>query len=343
MPLGGTARARLKVRTRSPALRGSAVRLPFRVVAEPDPPLPPSSLPGMPDTRTPVLDGTFTQQPVLARGMVAAAGLLLVGAIGATAYGLTRDDPSGPSSPGGAPPPPVATAASAQTGAVQVVWQPIDRIDEYQVRTLDLTGNASKLDKVDGGLNVALVAGLRPDEQYCFVVRAVREGQPSADSEQACAQAGPEEPATVTTSPSTPATGSTPPETSPGTTPPETTPSTDGGGPPTPGVPLGQPVFEAGQWIAVVKVHPFGDASDPEGEAAQLQPSGDATPGVLDSLYFPGLAYPGRSIVVFVGPFTSADEAQRYCAELQEPCVDPEPKQPGPATAPAPGPSPGPT
>ena len=62
LPLGVTGHAQLRVKTKSPFLRGTPVRLPFQLVAEPDPPETPTGPPSpmMPDPRRATMDGAFS-------------------------------------------------------------------------------------------------------------------------------------------------------------------------------------------------------------------------------------------------------------------------------------------
>ncbi|HEY3006401.1 MAG TPA: hypothetical protein VGJ44_28915, partial [Kribbellaceae bacterium] len=76
VPLGGTATAGLKVRTRKPVLRGTPARLPFQVVGEPEKPGPVTgSVLPYADPSRPVADGAFNQKPILSR-MTVTAGVL---------------------------------------------------------------------------------------------------------------------------------------------------------------------------------------------------------------------------------------------------------------------------
>src|SRR6478735_4427261 len=68
LPLGVTGHAQLRVRTLKPFLRGPATRLPFQVLAEPDPPdavTGPPSLIGNPRRAT--LDGAFVQRAIVSK------------------------------------------------------------------------------------------------------------------------------------------------------------------------------------------------------------------------------------------------------------------------------------
>ena len=111
VPLGGTAQAKVKVRTRKPFLRGTAERIPFQVIGEPDPPAPPQVGPAgvIPDSRRQVLDAVLLQKPIVTRGVVVVAGLLLVALVAVIVWALTHgdgDDEDGVTADSSAPDPP---------------------------------------------------------------------------------------------------------------------------------------------------------------------------------------------------------------------------------------------
>jgi hypothetical protein len=104
VPLGATATARLKVRTRTPTLRGTPRQLQFEVVAERDPAPPVTGLASAASTPDrPVLRGVFAQKPILSRATVglAAGALVLALAGGGLAFALSRG--SGSDTPALAP------------------------------------------------------------------------------------------------------------------------------------------------------------------------------------------------------------------------------------------------
>jgi hypothetical protein len=336
VPLGGNATARLKVRTRAPTLRGSPARLPFRVVGEPDPPPPAGATPGVPDPRQPVLDASFNQRPILSRGVVAAAGLVLVGAVAITGFALTLGGSKNSAEDGsGAPPPPVLLAAApAGPGAVRLAWTLRARIDSYKIVVRDSTGAPFRtVPNIDGALSVTTVNALASATRYCFIMQAFRGKQPSAESKPKCqttAKIGPSESPTAGGGDAPPGSGSSTNSPTPGGT--ATNPS---------GVPSDQPSFTPADWIAVVILH---DASDPSAglassEAAKLTVDPPARAGVLDSIYFPGLPYLRPQRVVYVGPFASDRDARLFCDSSKTPCMDDMPHQPGPAKSPGPQPT----
>ncbi len=335
VPLGATASARLKVRTRKPALRAQPVRLPFTVVGEPDPAasagLPSagahpagSSSAGPPpagsDPLRPVISGAFTQRPILSRGTVAVAAIAALAVVAIGVFALRAGTQRSPLGSGGAPAVPLfVSAAAASDTSVRLAWRLADRIDNYKLLTLDGAGNQITAAPVDGSLNVAQATGLTPATRYCFRLQAFRGKQGSALSAPRCVATAKKG---TKTQPSGPPVG--------------------GGGPPVGGG-GGNPPPAPTDWIGVVKLHPTADAtsSSVAAEVAALKAKGFPA-GSLDSAAYPGLGYRGvESIVVYVGPFPSRDKAQAACARVH--CDDPQVRQPGPAVTPSAAPSPGPT
>ena len=91
LPLGVTGHAQLRVRTLKPFLRGAQVRLPFQVVAEPDPPEVPTGPPSMiPNPRRATFDAAFVQRPILSKWVVILGALLVLGIIALVVWLLTR-------------------------------------------------------------------------------------------------------------------------------------------------------------------------------------------------------------------------------------------------------------
>jgi hypothetical protein len=157
IPLGGTATARLKAKTRKPTLRGTPRQLPFEVIAERDPAPPvvgPVSAASTPDR--PVLRGFFAQKPILSRGVVGlAAGALVVALVGgAAAYVLSHGSDSG------AVTPPVITQTVQTTinGTLATVTMTITSSASQSVISLPTTSDTSVTDGSDG-TPVGLQAG----------------------------------------------------------------------------------------------------------------------------------------------------------------------------------------
>lgn len=324
LPLGGSASARLKVRTRAPALRAQPARLPFKVVGEPDPPpsspgQPPAGPPSaVPDPLRPVLDGAFTQRPILSRGTVTAAVVAVVAVVALGAFLALSGGGTKSSLGAGAPAAPVLVSASAASDStVRLTWRLADRIDGYKLLILDGAGNRIGAKEVDGSLNVVQADGLKPATRYCFQLQAFRGKQGSAQSAPRCATTA----KTATpggASPSGPAGGNGSP----------------GGGGPAPD-----------QWIGAVKLYP-----DPAANAASANADQDVKAlqaqklpaGQLNSKNYPGLGYQVETIVVYVGPFSSRADAAAACAKVKPACQIP-PQQPGPRVTPSANPSPGPS
>ena len=90
LPLGVTGHAQLRVRTLKPFLRGAQVRLPFQVVAEPDPADEPTGPPSLiPNPRRAAIDGAFVQRAIVSKLAVAIAVVLTLAVAGLVAYALT--------------------------------------------------------------------------------------------------------------------------------------------------------------------------------------------------------------------------------------------------------------
>jgi hypothetical protein len=177
VPLGGSATARLKVRTRAPVLRGTPMRLPFQVVGEPDTPAavfgqppPPYSDPGRP-----VVDGAFTQKPILSRGVVGVAAVAAIG-LAAVAFFALRGGGQRPTfeSEGRPGVPSGVQVVEQGTDSVTVAWKSMANIEKYAVFTIAANGNTSGSAPAAGDQNQLKVSGLDPATPYCFQVAAQR-------------------------------------------------------------------------------------------------------------------------------------------------------------------------
>jgi hypothetical protein len=252
-----------------------------------------------------VLDGTFTQRPILSRATVVAAAavaVVAVVAVGALALrGGTRASGLG----SGAPAAPVLiSAAAAGDSTVRLGWRLTDRVDTYKLLILDGTGNRIAVQPVDGSLNVAQAVGLKPATRYCFQLQAFRGKQSSAPSVPRC----------VATAKRGSSSGASP----------SASASPAAGGGPAPN-----------QWIGAVHLHqaedPISANAGPEAKALRAQ---GLPAESLNSSNYPGLSYKRETIVVYVGPFESAAEARAACAKVKPRCVLP-PAQPGPRVTPS--------
>ena len=113
VPVGGSASARLRVRPRNPFLRGAAVRRPFQVIGESAGSVPDAGTPrsvtaraGVPDPGRPVLDGAIQHLPILSKGVIALAVLLVAAIVGLVVAGWKAGNVMGARTPQVAPEPP---------------------------------------------------------------------------------------------------------------------------------------------------------------------------------------------------------------------------------------------
>jgi hypothetical protein len=314
VPLGGSVVARVKARTRKPMLRGTAVRLPFQVVGEPDPPLEASvPAPAVSDPRRPVVDGAFNQKPILSRAVVVVAAVVAAALVAGIVYLVTRPKQETFESEG-VPPAPTDLAAAPGPAAATLSWTGVRQIEKYQLLILDpatqATQDTADLDAELGQTRLEL----DPETEYCFQLLAVRGDLKSVPSNLAC-----------TTTLAADAEGSPSPGQSPtagggggdGGSP---SPTTTGG--PSPG---GSPTavqFAPDDWIAVVELFP--DAAPLAQESAQQLQQQLAQAGVdaklLHSPDQPGLStrIPNAAWVVYVGPAKSDQEALTACEAAKE-------------------------
>ena len=216
LPIGTSARVRLKVRARKPFFRGVPVRRPFRVVGRPvggpDPGGPGGAGPGAPptlgyDPAVPAVDGAFEQRPLLGRAVVAlgALGLVAAGTIGWLGT-RTGDDPAAEAV---APPAPEQFAAAALShDTIRLTWQPGQRVDGYKLYTVDPATaatpepRAGAVTDLPGDQGQLDVDGLAPATRHCFQLAAVRNDLTSARTPARCVEtlqlAGPGAPPTPT-------------------------------------------------------------------------------------------------------------------------------------------------
>jgi hypothetical protein len=266
LPLGVTGHAQLRVRTLKPFLRGAQVRLPFQVVAEPDPDEAPTGPPSLiPNPRRATLDGAFVQCAIVSKLTVAIATVLTLAVAGLVAYAVTRGSTANQDSRSQGPPDtPTLSAASSDPTSVQLLWGPQPNVTSYTITQLTATGDVSDVKTANGGLNVFVVSNLNPSTEYCFKIAAVRGEQTSQLSDKACATTAVA--AQVTASPS--AGASAGPESTAASPTDSSAPATDSApasSPPASGQPGGD---------AVVAPPPApGSGSGPSGSAAGTTPS----------------------------------------------------------------------
>ena len=211
VPIGATSGAGMRVKTKKPFLRGQPVRLPFTILAEPDPPEPAAMGPAGPmpviaDPRRASVDGAFNQRPILSR-MVVVLAVLLLAAIGVGVVFAVKSGPPAqapvalgtgvPRNPTGL----TATAGSDPT-TITLTWDGQPTLDPYKLYTVSAEGRTSGVVPVPGEVDAFLVTGLQPGTRYCFRLQAVRGTAASGLTEPACAETG-TVPVTSTAGPTT--------------------------------------------------------------------------------------------------------------------------------------------
>lgn len=320
VPLGGTATARLKVRTRKPVLRGAPTRLPFQVACEPDPPVPVAG-PVSPyaDPTRPVVDGALNQKPILSRMTVSAGALGALAVVAALVFALTR-----PADPGQAhgdgktvPPKPHLAATANGPASVMLSWGVLRNVDSYTLLYFDpVSGTTFNTEKgISAEQNAKQVDKLNPATRYCFKLRAVNGDKIGPESAQACATTAE---APVTPSSATPSGGQSQSPSSPSQSVTETASTTPTGGTGGPD----SPVFTPDQWIAVVEQYPADAGVTAENSARDLARR-LAAAGVSSGVLFARGQYPGLtnasgrpltdSWVVYAGPATSSQQVESTC------------------------------
>ncbi|WP_245159659.1 fibronectin type III domain-containing protein [Blastococcus sp. CT_GayMR19] len=351
LPVGSSAVAAVRVRSRRPFLRGTPVRLPFRVVAEPDRPgKVPTANPAVSDPGRPVLDGALNQKPVLTRGTVALGALGVLAAAAAVVV-LVTAKPTPPPVPAvsesvAAPQDVTVTPVSATS--VEVGWSPFARPpDGIKIFQIDPATKGQQLPvtleetAVAGSKNREVIPELPPEQEACFEVVAIRGESESVRTSEACATT-PAAPVEVTPSEPSPSEPSpsetTPSETSPSvTTPSETGPSgtTPSGTSPSETPPAGLPQF-GDQWVLALPFSP-----DVPGQAQimatrrELLENAGMTVGELEVSDYPDASQRFRAgwKVLYVGPFASRAEAEAECAASGlDPTLCGTPYQPGDPT-----------
>jgi hypothetical protein len=220
LPVGRSAVAAVRVRSRRPFLRGTPVRLPFRVVAEPDPPgsEPPAPTPVASDPHRPVLDGALDQRPVLTKGTVAlgALGALVLAAAGVVAVTAAPPPEEEPRASSSVEPPDEPSLEILSATTAKVGWRPFARppdsvlVFRIDPATKDQQPPVTEAEIAhDGGVSVATMDGLPPETEVCFELAAVRGDVQSPRTDPMCEKTPPapvaaSEPPT-STAPETPA------------------------------------------------------------------------------------------------------------------------------------------
>lgn len=337
LPVGTSAVVRLTARARRPFLRGAEVRHTFRVTADPLEATP-GPAPATPygDPGRPVVDATLLQPPILSRGVVTLAGLVLVAAVAGGVWAWTRPQAPPGSLAGLGPPSAPAGFAVVSTDASSATlgWKPVDQIEKYLVQRVDPedSGTVLAVQDVPGAQNAYVFAGLPPATRVCFKVRAERPNLPGPSSPQECgttalAPASPSpSPATSTTGPpsvapsqsAAPSTSASGPPAPPGGSP-SATPSPTGSGAATASpAPLG-----GGQWVIVAD---FGRQDDSAARqrvdrtTKKLQEAGLTTAQTVSSDGSPGLQLGGAAAPLWlsvVGPYADQPATAADCPQVE--------------------------
>lgn len=339
LPLGGQATARVWAKTKSPALRGNVVRIPFTVTAEREgAPAPQGAVPqyvGAPDR--PSVDGAFNQKPILSKAAVVGAVLALV-AVGAGVFWLVRQP--GPAQATyqefGAPDAPAGVTVTALgPDSVRVSWKDVPYVEKYVVAQA-LDGSKTGSQEGPATETTRIVPGLTPATTYCYAVQAKRGPNLGPFSQEACAETLA---AVPTASPSP--TGA-PSSSAPATTSPTEGSSssseggTDNGQPPVSPEVSGSPTDTAapsessataagedpavqGKWFAAGYWRVDVSAYDENQKLAELKALDERARLVRSSQYenmTPKLKY--ESWVLYLGPYDSLEQAQAACPTVQK-------------------------
>ncbi|WP_344809088.1 fibronectin type III domain-containing protein [Microlunatus ginsengisoli] len=354
LPLGGTAKAMVFVKTKKPFLRGTQLRLPFTVTGEQAGAAPQQgpALPygGTPDR--PTVDGAFNQKPIVSRGAVMIAALSLLAVGGGIAWALTRPPPAQATFQELGPPaqPQNVKVVPATAESVDVQWDAVPDVQGYTVVQVLENGGQKGSRDVPGTDTGTTVGDLAAGTKVCFKVSAKRGATPGPFSDDACAQL----PAAGTSaSPSTsgqptdgasspPATGgpstSGGPSSAGGTAPPPPPPPPPGSSAPVTS-PQGSPASSTPTTpgtATAVKTKWYGVGLWPisttpqsyvEGKRAALQAK-NVVAGVGTNETFPRAATPvplgSPTWILYTGPFDTREQVQANCApmfEVQSSCL----------------------
>ena len=340
LPVGGSATVRLSARARRPFLRGTEVRRPFQVVGEPlDAAAGPTPATPYGDPSRPVVDAAVAQRPILTRGVVTLAGLVLVAAVAGGAWAWTRPQGGQGSLAGlGTPSTPEDFAVvSSDATSMRLRWKAVDQIESYGLQHVEVGDKETVFqeDPVNGSLNATVVRDLPPDTEQCFRLRAIRPGLPGPATAAVCARTAPAPPSP---SPSAPASPTPTPSSSPSEGGGSSSPSPSDGGsggddggsptaspssPTSPGTsPTALDDLGGGRWVLAAD---FALQSSPGGKerveavTAKLLDAGlDAR--TLDSTQFPDLRISSATEplwVAAVGPYDSKDAADQDCGQVR--------------------------
>ena len=139
-----------------------------------------------------MLDGGIQHLPILSKGVVVLAGLLIAAIAGLVFAGMKTSAVIGARTPDVAPQPPtqlVAEGVSAEL--IQLRWAPSDRAELYRVQRVDEATNAVLgSDDVKDGATAFGAKVDQPLTRACYQVIAVRGPLASGPSEKQCSTSG---------------------------------------------------------------------------------------------------------------------------------------------------------
>lgn len=195
VPVGGSAKARVRVRPVKPFLRGTPQHRPFQIIGESGGSTPtgtprtPAARAGVPEAGRPVVDGALQQVPILSRSVVVLAGLLALGLAGVVAMLFRTSQVQGATTADVAPDTPTGFTASAPGATmIQTLWNASDRAESYEVRQVSQKNGATlKVNAVTGGATAFTDQVKEPLSRRCYTVVAVRGGSKSPPSKTKCA------------------------------------------------------------------------------------------------------------------------------------------------------------
>jgi hypothetical protein len=268
-----------------------------------------------------MVDGAFTQKPILSRGVVGVSALAALALVAGVAFAWQKS-PQEQAAEGvtGVPLTPVmAAAVGTSPSEIMLSWEPVPDITGYALRViLPGSGKAVLTAELDAALGAHVVADLKANTAYCFRLVAQRGDVKSPPSEQQCAKTKSAS-STPTTSPSGAGTDTGGPGGTPTT--PAPTPTSSGPGSPTTGGPPAV-TFAAGERIAMVYIRPLASPGA-EQQATQLRDAlaqRGVPAGLLASGDYPLMrpALPQSSMVVYVGPFGSDAQAAAECQKAKD-------------------------
>jgi hypothetical protein len=192
VPMGGRASTRIRVRPRRPFLRGTPVRRPFQVLADPGGPSRPpgaAARSGVSEPGRPLLDAAFQQIPVFSRGVVVALVLVLVAGIAGIVSAIMSSRVTGAPIADAQPEQPTHFQASALVDdQIRLTWSRPEGARSYELREIEEENGARKKSfEIPGdAVSYALPAGA-PSTRHCYVLIAKHPGtRDSRTSRRAC-------------------------------------------------------------------------------------------------------------------------------------------------------------